>query len=121
MPGFTLSPGADAAPVAAAQADLEHDLGSAARSLVDRVLIVFGEVAANCMEHGQADVEVRWRTRGGSVELDVLGPGPDVTRIEGATLPHDESTRGRGLFLIRTLATSIASVPGGLRIRFDPD
>lgn len=121
MPGFTLAPGADAATVAAAQAELERGLGGVPPGLSHRVMIVAGEIAANAVEHGRGAVTVAWTVAGGAVRLDVLGPGPDVGQIRAATLPPDDAVRGRGLFLIQALATSVDAVQGGLRLRFEPD
>ncbi len=121
MPGFTLAPGADAATVAAAHSDLALGLSGLPRALADRVLIVAGEIAANAVEHGAGDVTLAWTVSAESVRLDVLGPGPDVRQIRAAILPPDDAVRGRGLFLIQALATSVEPVAGGLRIRFGPD
>ena len=121
MPGFTIAPGADATAVATAQSDLERDLDGVSRELSDRVLIVVGEITANAVEHGTGDVAVSWSVASGSVRLDVSGPGPDVLQIRAATLPPADALRGRGLFLIRTLATSVESAESGLCIRFESD
>ncbi len=121
MPGFILAPGADAAVAVAAQSDLERDLALVAGDLADSVLLVVGEITANALEHGTGEVTVTWSVTEGAVRLDVLGPGPDTVQIRAATLPPDEATRGRGLFLIQTLATTVEAVEGGIRICFEPD
>ena len=117
MPGFTLTPGAD---VAAAQSELERTLRDVPPGLADRVLIAVGEIVANSAEHGQGSVTITWRRVGGGVEVRVAGPGPDVRQIRDATLPPEGAVRGRGLFLIRTLATRVEPGPDGLLLWFSP-
>lgn len=121
MPGFTLAPGADATAIAAAQALLEGDLGDVPGDLADRVMIVLGEIVANAVEHGSTSFTVSWSIAKEQIWLDVLGPGPDAALICAATLPANDALRGRGLFLIQSLATSIDSIAGGLRLRFHSD
>ncbi|HEX9950879.1 MAG TPA: ATP-binding protein [Rubricoccaceae bacterium] len=117
MPGFTLAPGVSLSALAEGLSALERDLAGVPAALADRVLIVAGEVAANAAEHGHGTLRVRWTVTQDAVTLDLIGPGPDARTVRAATLPEDVATRGRGLYLIRTLATSVEDVPGGLRVR----
>jgi anti-sigma regulatory factor (Ser/Thr protein kinase) len=97
---------------------------------VDDAALLVTEIVQNAVEHGsRADgteaVEVRLRLEASAVEMECVDPGSrgratdvvlrDVTR----PVPLDQA-RGRGLFLIHRLATTLmreVDAGGGLRIR----
>jgi anti-sigma regulatory factor (Ser/Thr protein kinase) len=121
MPGFTLDPGADMHSVSSGLAALERSLTEVSHPLTDRVMIVAGEIAANASEHGLAPLGIQWTITPQMVTLDLSGSGPDAQKIAYSELPGPEATRGRGLYLIRTLASSIEDGPEGLRIRLEAE
>ena len=103
-------------------------LGAVEDQVVDRVVLVAGEVLANAVEHGGSDshqlVRVDVTGSAASVEL-AIWEGPDAVsphRFEEAHLPRDVlATEGRGLFLIRSLSDAIESEDTrGLRFTFSP-
>lgn len=116
MPGFRLDPGADTATVAAHLDAIERDLG--ASPLAERVVLVAAEVLSNAAEHGAARVRVEWERGTASVVLRIRGAGPDAAQICRGVLPAPGAVRGRGLFLIHTLASSVEDEPGGIRMTF---
>lgn len=116
MPGFRLDPGADTKTVAAHLDAIERGLG--ASPLAERVLLAIAEVLSNAAEHGVGPVDIEWSRAPSSVVLVVRGDGPGADQIRSATLPRPEATRGRGLFLIQTLASSVEDEPSGLRLTF---
>ena len=116
MPGFTLARGASPAAVAEGLAALQRDLAGVAPALADRVMIVAGEIGANAVEHGSGPLRVQWTVTRDAVSLDLRGTGPGARTIRAAILPGPGATRGRGLFLVQTLATSVEDVPGGIRV-----
>ena len=121
MPGFTLIPGADASAAAQGLAALERDLGGVPAGLADRTMIVAGEIVANATEHGHDPLRIWWTVAPDTVTLDRAGAGPDARAVGAATLPDTGATRGRGLFLVATLASQVEDVAGGLRVRLDAD
>ncbi len=116
MPGFRLDPGADAATVAAHLDAIERDLGTS--PLAERILIVAAEVLSNASEHGAAAIRVEWERGTASVVLRIRGGGPEAAQIRRAELPAAGAMRGRGLFLIHTLSSSVEDEAGGIRLTF---
>ncbi len=116
MPGFRLAPCADTATIAAHLDAIERDLGLS--PLAERVLLVAAEVLSNAAEHGDEAVHVGWEATTAAVVLTVRGKGPGAAQIRDAVLPEASTTRGRGLFLIDELASSVEDVTDGLRITF---
>lgn len=116
MPGFRLHPGADAATISAFLDEIQQALGTS--ELAERVLLAAAEVLSNAAEHGAEPVGVEWEQGKSSVVLTVRGRGPGAERIRHATLPDPRATRGRGLFLIHSLASTVEDVRGGLRLTF---
>ena len=119
MPGFRLAPGADAATVAAHLDAIEQSLTGS--PLSERVVLAAGEVLSNAAEHGAEPVDIDWRREREDVVLRVRGPGPTAETIRTSCLPTVSATRGRGLFLIRTLATDVGDLADGLLLIFRPD
>ena len=105
-----------------------RQLGGVDPSLVDRVVLVAGEVLANAVEHGTVEPGRRVRVAVGgtasAVTLTIHGAsdGIELHRFDDARLPRDVlATDGRGLFLVRSLADAIeAEGAGGLTFRFSP-
>ncbi|GAB5535259.1 MAG: hypothetical protein Rubg2KO_15080 [Rubricoccaceae bacterium] len=92
--------------------------------LIDRAMLVAGEVLANAVEHGGSDPARRIRVSVERVDrqLDLIVEEPrrvvDVETVETSDLPEDLlATSGRGLFLIRTLADDVEPA-GESRIRY---
>jgi serine/threonine-protein kinase RsbW len=74
--------------------------------VVDDAEIVIAELVANALRHARpltdGSVRVRWKTKGGVVEVEVSdGGGPSVPRPAPQAL---WSTSGRGLRIVRSLA-----------------
>ena len=74
--------------------------------VVDDAEIVIAELVANTLRHARpltdGSVRVRWKTKGGVVEVEVSdGGGPSVPRPAPQAL---WSTSGRGLRIVRSLA-----------------
>ena len=96
--------------------------------VVDRVVLVVGEVLANAIEHGGSDprrlMGVEVGGSGAAVELEIREASDAVQPawFDEACLPHDVlATGGRGLFLVRSLADGIeAGGARGLRFTFSP-
>ncbi len=116
MPGFRLDPGAEPSTVAALLDALERDLGPSL--LAERVLLVAAEVLSNAAEHGSGPVRMEWTVADGTIDLTVDGEGPSADQVRRATLPEPSATRGRGLFLIHALASSVEDRPRGLLLSF---
>ena len=105
---YTLRPGADAQAIADVLDSIEREAADAglAPATVDRVVLVAGELLSNAVEHGDVGASVRWHSDG---RLEVEGQGgPWRSTLQHAALPSTEVTRGRGLFLIRSLADGVA-------------
>ncbi|WP_143517178.1 ATP-binding protein [Pseudonocardia sp. MH-G8] len=68
----------------------------------DAVLLVANELAANAVEHGDGEVDVRATFSDGSVRIAVSDASPDPPRIRPPSL---SALRGRGLRVIDGLAT----------------
>ena len=96
--------------------------------MLDRVVLVAGEVLANAVEHGgtapQQAVRIEVSGSASAIELAIREGSESVRldRFEDARLPSNTlATEGRGLFLIRSLSDHIdANGPRGLRFRFEP-
>lgn len=116
MPGLRLVPGADAAAQATILSRIEADLQQAGvvDELADRVMIVAGELLANAAEHGATSTRLCWTVLQDRVEIAVEGAGPRAGAVRAAPLPESAATRGRGLFLIASLADSLHDAPRGL-------
>jgi serine/threonine-protein kinase RsbW len=86
---------------------------------VDGLLLAASEAVANVIEHAhgcdgrQARIEVE--SVGAAVELRIFDSGGTTPDLEAAALPDPMSERGRGMFLIQTLADdcSFETTPAG--------
>ena len=121
MPGLRIAPGADSVAIAAALDAIEGRvrLSGVSDDVLDRVVLVAGEVLANVAEHGEQPVVVHWHgdTAGGC--LSVVGDaGPGSDRIASAELPPADSFGGRGLFLIRALSERVVTEGDRLDLHF---
>ena len=92
---------------------------------VSRIVLAAGEALGNAVEHGRGpDLRVRFESTRARIDLRISddGPGPSARRIAAAALPADPlATGGRGLYIVRQLAESVA-VDGGGRVclSFEP-
>lgn len=91
---------------------------------VVRVGLALGEAIGNAVEHasGVGEIVLRYSVRRDALTVTVSdgGPGPSPGQIESASLPSDPlATHGRGLFILRQLADSVAVLDdGSLRLGF---
>lgn len=93
---------------------IERAVVGCAEDLMDRAILVAGEVLANAVEHRGDDATLRVHVGVNRTEhqlvLTIREPVRSVAEesIGAATLPDDPlATSGRGLFLIRTLADEV--------------
>lgn len=92
--------------------------------LAQQLLLVVGEAVANAAHHGNRldpskEVVVECSTEGNEVRLCVEDEGEGLSdeRLEHAALPDDlMQTRGRGLFIMKTLADRVWTEEGGRRL-----
>lgn len=95
----------------------------AAGDLLDRLVLAAGEAIANAVEHGAGDVFVELVHESDRYGLRVLDEGAGLAGdgLASASLPDDPlAPRGRGLFLMRTLADEVAASRGGVELWFRP-
>ncbi|MFN3597883.1 MAG: ATP-binding protein [Rubricoccaceae bacterium] len=127
MPSLFLPSTADAAALAAEF--VRHAAKRSGLPLPDaeRAAMAAAEAVANAAEHGNGFdasrvVSVEWQDAPGGGQLVVAdeGPGPSQARIVAAELPDATATRGRGLYLLRTLADEVRCAAGALRMTFRP-
>ena len=107
---YTLPPGADVQALADVLDGLEGDAlrSGLSQATVDRVVLVAGELLSNALEHGGGRVSIWWHPEGGG-RLEVQGRGgPWRADLMRAALPGAEATRGRGLFLVRSLGDGVS-------------
>ena len=92
--------------------------------LTQQLLLVVGEAVANAAHHGNGldphrQVVVECAVEGNEVRLCVEDEGEGVPgdSLEHAALPDDlMQTRGRGLFIMKTIADRIWTEAGGRRL-----
>ena len=91
--------------------------------LADRVRIAAGELLGNAVQHGPGGTFTLEWTRGDEGgALRLFGGGHvDPKALSGAQLPDSNATRGRGLFILRTVADAITiDDDGAVRLDFEP-
>ncbi|MCA1703875.1 MAG: SpoIIE family protein phosphatase, partial [Actinobacteria bacterium] len=78
------------------------------------VLLAVGEAAANACRHGRrpqgrSEIRLRCSRSGPQVAVTIAddGPGFDIDSVEVDDLPDRFATRGRGLFLMKTLMDDV--------------
>ncbi|MEM1115789.1 MAG: ATP-binding protein [Bacteroidota bacterium] len=90
---------------------------------VDRLVLATTEAVGNAVEHGPGQ-PIRLRIFGGPAELTVEvedgGEGPRPDRLDAPSLPRDDATEGRGLFILRALADTARIHGGTLTLTFRP-
>lgn len=119
---FTSTP--DAAVEASAFVLEAADAFGLSEDLAQQLLLVVGEAVANAAHHGNAldpsrQVVVECSAEGSEVRLCVEDEGEGLSdeRLEHAALPDDlMQTRGRGLFIMKTLADRVWTEEGGRRL-----
>ncbi len=92
--------------------------------LAQQLLLVVGEAVANAAHHGNRldpsrQVVVECASDGNEVRLCVEDEGEGLSdeRLDHAALPDDlMQTRGRGLFIMKTLADRVWTEEGGRRL-----
>lgn len=92
--------------------------------LAQQLLLVVGEAVANAAHHGNAldpnrQVVVECAVEGSEVRLCVEDEGEGIPdgRLDHAALPDDMmQTRGRGLFIMKTIADRIWTEADGRRL-----
>lgn len=115
---------ADAASEASAFVLETADALGLSEDLAQQLLLVVGEAVANAAYHGNAldpekAVVVECGVGRGEVRLCVEDEGPGLPggSLEGAALPDDlMQTRGRGLFIMKTIADRIWTEADGRRV-----
>jgi anti-sigma regulatory factor (Ser/Thr protein kinase) len=97
----------DATSAAVVRRSIASDLADARVSpeCIDDVLLVASELVSNAVVHAPraapAELTVHWELRPDSVVVDVVDDNPALPRRRAAT---EMDTRGRGLFIVATLA-----------------
>jgi anti-sigma regulatory factor (Ser/Thr protein kinase) len=77
-------------------------------AVLDRLLIVAGELAANAVRHGGGRGRVRlWRT-GTELRCQIIDQGPGMADpTAGSHLPGPMATSGRGMWMCRQLCADL--------------
>lgn len=113
----------DAPAQASAWAEARLLEAGAPSELVDRAALAVGEAVDNAVTHGRPPVRLSLHREieGWTFTLSEGGPGPNPASLRHAELPADASaTRGRGLYLLRTLTDGVEGERGRLVLRFRP-
>ncbi|WP_250562774.1 ATP-binding protein [Sphaerisporangium fuscum] len=79
-----------------------------AEEAIGDFLLAINEVATNAVTHGTAKARLRVWLDGGDLVIDVHDDGywvPD--ELPGMTAPHDYSTSGMGLWVVRRLVKEL--------------
>jgi anti-sigma regulatory factor (Ser/Thr protein kinase) len=88
---------------------------------LDDILLVAGELGTNAVRAARTGVELRAWVDGGEVTVEVTddGPGFDGMLPSGDVVPDPGRERGRGLFIVQTLAKEcrVQSGPYGTLVR----
>ena len=101
---------ADAGTVANSRHAFAQALRDSGRSQadIDTSVMIFGELIANACEHGRTPVDIRLRSQGDSLVLEVSYSGQDIARPRQR---DPESLRGRGFEIIERLGGVINILP----------
>jgi anti-sigma regulatory factor (Ser/Thr protein kinase) len=110
--GFAFSvPGGTRAPGEARNGVADRLAGALDDTVLDTLRLLVSEVATNCVQHAHADalalIDVAVSLLPGAVRVELSTAGPPFKRrpAKPAT-PEPDDGRGRGLFIVDTLAQS---------------
>lgn len=92
-------------------ADAARSFGLAASALPD-VLIAINEITTNAVTHGQEPAQVRIWREADDLVVEVYDGGRWTSAAQLPGLPPDVSPGGRGLWIARTVATTMMVVTG---------
>jgi anti-sigma regulatory factor (Ser/Thr protein kinase) len=74
---------------------------------VDGAELIFGELAANGVEHGAGRMTLVLGHAGGELVLSIHVDGDWIYPVQSADVPTPSQARGRGLFFVRSIARRI--------------
>ncbi len=81
--------------------------------LVEKVLIVAGELATNAIRHGGGSGRLRLWREDARLHLEISDRGPGLADpTAGSRQPDQMATEGRGLWICRQLATALRVATG---------
>ena len=121
MPRILLRSGPEAP--SAGLGALDRWLAGVGESVADRVRIAAGELLGNAVAHGPGSpFWLEWIPDAEGGELRIVGGGAVAAEaFQQAKLPATESTRGRGLYIVRAVADTLTVGPDGtVRLGFRP-